>query len=99
MAATSSPRTGSGIAEYDGFADPVEFGERCLDCRGGDVLAAADDHFLGAPGDPEETVLIDPAEVAGAEPALGVDRRDTRSDVAGHLGGAPDEDFPVGVVR
>ena len=53
------------------LADPGVAEQPVLDLRRGDVLAAADDELLAAPGDLEEPGLVDPRHVAGAEPAAG----------------------------
>ena len=64
-----------------------------LDLRGRDVLAAADDHVLEPAGDREPAVVVDGAEVAGAEPAAVDERRlgGGRIGVAGEHLGAPHE--------
>ena len=59
--------------------------ERPLDSRRGDVLAAADDQVLRPSGDPETTVLIEMAEVAGVQPSFRVDRLFDIAGIAGHL--------------
>ena len=41
-----------------------------LDARRIDVAAAADDHVLLTPGDAQVAVVVEPAEIAGHEPAL-----------------------------
>ena len=50
------------------------FDEPLLDLDAVDVLAAADDHVLLAVGDEEEALVVEVADVAGVEPAVGVDR-------------------------
>ena len=47
--------------------------ELVLDLRGRDVLAAPDDHVLEAADDREPAVAVERREVAGAEPAVGVE--------------------------
>ena len=47
--------------------------EELLDLAGIDVLAAANDHVLEATGDLVVALVIDGGEVAGVEPAVGVD--------------------------
>ena len=48
--------------------------EHLLDLARVDVVAAADDHVLLAVDDVEVAVVVDAPDVAGAEPAVGVDR-------------------------
>src|SRR5207245_52513 len=45
-----------------------------LDTRRVDVAAAADDHILQTPGNAQVTGVVHPAEIAGHEPALRVER-------------------------
>ena len=45
-----------------------------LDRTGIDVVAATDHEILGAAGDPEKAVLVEPAEIAGIDP-MAVDER------------------------
>ena len=45
-----------------------------LDLRGGEVLAASDDHVVQPVGDREEAVVVEHAHVAGAVPAVVVER-------------------------
>ena len=49
--------------------------EELLDLARVDVLPAADDHVLDAPGDAVVAVLVDGAQVARVQPAVGVDGR------------------------
>src|SRR5690606_21320366 len=44
-----------------------------LDLERRDVLGVADDEVLETTGDPDVAVTIDQTEVAGAEPAIGVE--------------------------
>ena len=55
--------------------------QHLLDFGRDDVLAAADDHVVDPVLDVEEALLVDPPEVAGVQPAVGVDpaRRDGRA--------------------
>ena len=46
---------------------------RVLEVLGRDVPAAGDEDVLLAVGDPQEAVLVDRADVAGVEPAVGVE--------------------------
>ena len=62
--------------------------EHLLDLGRDDVLAAADDHVVDPVLDVEEALLVDPPEVAGVEPAVGV-------GAAGRDGRALDEDLAV----
>src|SRR5712664_109049 len=48
--------------------------ERLFDDHGIDVVAAADDEILGAAGQPDIALRVEPAEVAGIEPAVGQHR-------------------------
>ena len=50
------------------------FDEPLLDLDAVDVLAAADDHVLLAVGDEEEALVVEVADVAGVQPAVGIDR-------------------------
>jgi hypothetical protein len=50
--------------------DPLHVGEQVLDLAGVDVLAARDDHVVGAPGDEQQAVAVEVPEVAGAEHAV-----------------------------
>jgi hypothetical protein len=43
--------------------------EHLLDRHRVDVVAAADDQVLGPAGDPQVAVVVEPAEVAGVDPA------------------------------
>src|SRR5205823_1425066 len=54
-----------------------------FDLAGVDVVAAGDDQLAGAPGDGEVAVGAAPAEVAGVEPAISVER------LGGRLGELP----------
>ena len=49
--------------------------EHVLDLGRIDVLAAADHHVLGAVDDVDEALLVEPREVAGADPAVDEGRR------------------------
>ena len=60
--------------------------EQLLDLGRADVLAAADDDVLLAVDDREEPVVVDHADVAGLEPAVGVERSRRQRGV-----GVPDE--------
>ena len=59
---------GVGLADHRGEADGRMLEQDLLDRRGIDVVAAADHQVLGAAGDPEEAVGIEPAEIAGIDP-------------------------------
>ena len=73
-APTSSPSSSCGIADHGGLAHRGVLVEDLLDLARVDVVAAADDELLLAVDDEEVAVLVDAADVAGAEPAVGVDR-------------------------
>ena len=62
--------------------------QHLLDLGRDDVLAAADDHVVDPVLDVEEAFLVDAAEVAGVQPAVGV-------GAAGRHGRALDEDLAV----
>src|SRR5271170_7021043 len=69
-----------------------------LDLDGGDVLTAADDDLLDPPGDVQEAVVVDVAQVAGAEPAVGGERlfgEVVASPVSWSDGDAPQLDFTI----
>ena len=58
------------VAVDDGLRDPARLAQRGLEVRRADVLAARrDDQVLLAPGDGDEAVRVDLAEVAGLQPA------------------------------
>ena len=70
-------------AAMNGWASPTHHrladqrmrAQPVLEQRGGDVLAArGDDDLLLAADDGQEAVVVDRAEVAGVEPAVGEDR-------------------------
>ena len=74
--------------------------QRVLDLGGADVLAAADDRVVGAALAEEVALDVDPAAVAGVEPAVGVDLGVGAHVAAAHLVAA-DEDLAglVGLER
>jgi hypothetical protein len=57
-----------------------------LDLHGRDVLATADDDFLESPGDEEESVVVDVAEVAGAQNPSSVKAPRVRSAIRQYPG-------------
>src|SRR3989440_9158485 len=57
-------------ADHRRLGDARAVGEHVLELGGVDVLAARDDHVLGAADDPVETVLVQARLVAGPEPAF-----------------------------
>ena len=62
------------VADHHRLAHVRRDLEAVLDLRRRDVLAAGgDDHVLLAVGDRQEALLVDRADVAGVEPAVGVD--------------------------
>ena len=86
-----------GQADDRGGGDGVVLEQRVLDLGGPDVLAAADDGVVGAALAEQVALDVDPAAVAGVEPAVGVDLRlgadvgaahlvAADQDLAGHLG-------------
>ena len=62
---------GIGLAHRCDQHDVAMHAQGLLDARRVDVVAAADDHILGAAGDPQIAVSIDAAEIARIEPAVG----------------------------
>ncbi len=46
--------------------------QQAFDFDDRNVLAAADDHVLGAPGNAHIAVAVDAREIAGVEPAVGI---------------------------
>src|SRR5690606_9339940 len=62
-------REGVGLADGGGGGDLGVGQQRVLDLGGVDIVAAADDQILGAPGDPQIAVGVHPAQVAGAQEA------------------------------
>src|SRR5262249_61723275 len=72
-------------------------GGQRLDPRRIDIVAAANDHVLLAPGDAQIAVLVDPAEIAGHEPAVAIERFFRRLlivEIAEHEAGAAAADLP-----
>src|SRR5262249_31331919 len=76
----SEDRAGDLAGGGVGNADDTDLGdgrvqrEQVLDLPRADVLALADDDVLLPAGDAEEALVVDGAEVAGAEPAAGSER-------------------------
>ena len=67
--------------------------------RAGDVLATADHHVLAAAVDEEVTVIVEMPQIAGVQPAVGIDWPDRDSEVAVHHGGGADQHFThIGIV-
>ena len=83
-------------AEHDGLVHAGNRHQRALDGGRRDVLAAADDHVLAAPGDPQVALVVQAAEIAGVQPAFGVDGRLVEAVVAGHLRRRAQQDLAVG---
>src|SRR5579883_721402 len=59
---------GIGLSDHGGEADGGMLEHDLLDRRRIDIVAAADHEILGAAGDPEKAVGIEPAEIAGIDP-------------------------------
>ena len=59
-----------GLADHRHVLHAGVAGQHVLDLDRVDVLAAADDHVVDAPGNPEVTLGVDPAHVAREVPAL-----------------------------
>ncbi len=68
----SEPRVGD--ADHRDLRDDVEAEEQVLDLRRGHVEAATDVDVLLPVGDPQRAVVVEHADVAGVQPAVGVDR-------------------------
>ena len=60
-------RMGIGLANRPGKSHILVARQSLLDLGGIDVMAAANDQILGPAGDPQITVRIDPAQIAGAQ--------------------------------
>ena len=78
-----------GDADHRDFGDIGVVADRALDFGGIDVLAAGDDHVLDAVVDVEVAVLVHVAGIAGAQPAVAVERlggRLRQVPVAHHVG-------------
>ena len=71
--------------DHGGRRDGVVLEQRVLDLGGADVLAAADDGVVGAALAEEVALDVEPAAVAGVEPAVGVDLRVGADVLAAHL--------------
>ena len=70
----TSPSRSSGTPTTATSATPVERAQRLLDLGRVDVEAAGDVHVLEPVGDRQVAVLVERADVAGVQPAVGVDR-------------------------
>ena len=75
QAATTSPYLASGTPATATSAIDVMAMQELFDLGGIDVFTAADDHFLAAADDPVVSILSHAGQVAGVQPAGGVDRR------------------------
>src|SRR5690606_6553094 len=64
-----------GQADHRGTVHSLLSEQAVLHLARVDVLAAPDDHVGGAPADADHAPLVDGGQVAGTEPAVGVDRR------------------------
>src|SRR5439155_9719096 len=78
-------------ADDGGARHPGVTQQAVLDLTGGEVLAAGDDHVVGAALHEEVALLVDRADVAGDEPAVGIDTAVDTDVLAGDLW-APDAD-------
>ena len=65
------PQVRIGQADHRHVLHPRVGGDEVFHVAGGDVLAPADDDVLEAPGDADDTALVDHGQVAGAEVAVG----------------------------
>ena len=62
---------GLALLDHHGLADQGVAAQPVLEHRGCDVLAArGDDDLLLPPGDGQEPLVVERAEVAGAQPAI-----------------------------
>ncbi len=90
-----------GQAEHRAFGNVGMGVDRLLDLDAGDVLAAADDDVLLAVDDEQIAVLVEIAEVAGEEIAVGAHRRGRRFGIvpiAEEIADRADRDF-AGLAR
>ena len=64
-----------GMRETDrcGFHHVGVAQQRGLDMRTGDILTTADHHVLAAAVDEEVTVIVEVPQIAGVQPAVGID--------------------------
>ena len=74
-ATRSSPSTSWGDADHRHLGHARMGGDHVLHVDGVDVVPAPDDHVLGPPADVEVAVLVEPADVAGPQPAVDPGRR------------------------
>ena len=82
-------------ADHRALHDGIVGGEHRLDLGRIDVEAGADDHLLGA-ADDVETIALEAREIAGIEPAVGIDRfggEVGRAVIAAHHVGPADMQF------
>ena len=70
-----------GNADDRGLRDRGVLAQHLLDLGGVAVEAADDEHVLAAIGDAQETLLVEHADVAGVQPAVGVDRLGRRGGI------------------
>src|SRR5437773_10520079 len=63
-----------GEAEHGGLGHEWVAEQHLFDLAGVDVVAAGDDQLAGAAGDGEIAIGAAPTQVAGVEPAFGVER-------------------------
>ena len=83
-----------GHADYRRLGNVGVAGQHVVDLERGDVDPAPDDHVLGAPGDVQEPVPVEIAEIAGLEPGP-ADRHDLAAfqQIGGCVLGAADLDL------
>ena len=84
-AAIRWPHSSSGTPTTAHSVDVGVLEQHLLDLGRRDVLAAPDDRVVAATLDEEVAVVVDPAAVAGGEPALGVERRGDAGVLPRHL--------------
>ena len=82
-AQTASCHSGSGATDHRRVGHAGMSDQDVLHLRRHHVLAAGDDHLVAAAGDLEEALLVDVPEVAGVQPAVGLDRSRARRSAPG----------------
>ena len=70
-----------GNADDRGLRDRRVLAQHLLDLGGVAVEAADDEHVLAAIRDAQEALLVEHADVAGVQPAVGVDRLGRRGGI------------------
>ena len=91
----TSPRRVVGYARDADVAHARERAQGLLHLVGVHLEAATVDHRADPAVDPDETVVVDMPEVAGAQPTVGGDATGERGIVAGDAGRCAHLEFPV----